>query len=217
MASCDSVLIVDDDPDTLVALSDMLTYRLHDVRVTTRQSGITGLEALRNTRYRVLIADLRMPEMDGLTLLRHVHHVRAYTPVVMMSGATEWGLTKRVVEAGAFAFVHKPFERGPFVQTVRLAIQCSRMRERVECGKRRLARLSEVLRRARSSSQSSQSLDHALRQMGQAVRGGNSSIASLERLITHLTEQFRPDNETLCLLEQQSRARAKRMLETLGE
>jgi len=96
MAFPDSVLIVDDDPDTLVALRDMLRYRLRDVRVTTRESAMAALDALRNTNYRVMIAYLRMPEMDGLTLLRHVHQVRERTPVVMMSGVTEWGLTKRM-------------------------------------------------------------------------------------------------------------------------
>lgn len=217
MAFPDSVLVMDDDPDLLVALSDMLTYRLQDVRVTTRQSAIRGLEALRNTRYRVLITDLRMPEMDGLTLLRHVHHLRAHTPVVMMSGVTELDLTKRVVEAGIFAYFHKPFERGPFIHTVRLAIQCSRMRERVAFGKRRLARLAEVLRRAQSSPSPSQAQDHAVRQIRHAVRGGNNSIARLERLITSLTEHLRPDNETLSSLEQQAQAGTKRVLETLGE
>jgi DNA-binding NtrC family response regulator len=217
MAFPDSVLVVDDDPDLLVALTDMLTYRLQDVRVTTRESAITGLDALRNTNYRVMIADLRMPEMDGLTLLRHVRQVRAYTPVVIMSGITEWGLTKRVVEAGAFAFMQKPFEAGPFAQTVRFAIQCSRMRERVEFGKRRLARLSEVLRRAQSSPAPSQEADHALRQMGKAVRGGNNSILRLERLIINLIQHLRPHTETLSLLEEQARARAKQMFETLGE
>jgi hypothetical protein len=53
--------------------------------------------------------------------------------------------------------------------------------------------------------------------MGQAVRGGNSSIATLERLITPLTDHLRPHNETLSLLEEQPQARAKQMLETLGE
>ena len=217
MAFPDSVLIVDDDPAILVALSDMLAYRLRDVRVTTRESAITGLEALRNTNYRVLIADLRMPEMDGLTLLRKVHQVREHTPVVIMSGVTEWGLTKRVVEAGAFAFIQKPFDRVQLSQTVRLAIQCSQMRQRVMYGKIRLARLSELLRRAQSMPSSSQTVDNALRRMGEAVRCGNSSIARLERLITNLTEHLRPDNETLWLLEEQAHARAKRMLETLGE
>jgi DNA-binding NtrC family response regulator len=134
MAFPDSVLVVDDDPAILIALSDMLTYRLRHVRVTTRQSAITGLQALRSTNYRVLITDLRMPEMDALTLLGHVRQVREHTPVVMMSGVTEWGLTKHVVEAGAFAFIQKPFEGAQFAHTVRLAIQCSQMRERVAFG-----------------------------------------------------------------------------------
>jgi len=69
-----------------------------------------------------------------LTLLGHVRQVREHTPVVMMSGVTEWGLTKRVVEAGAFAFIQKPFEGAQFAHTVRLAIQCSQMRERVAFG-----------------------------------------------------------------------------------
>jgi hypothetical protein len=53
--------------------------------------------------------------------------------------------------------------------------------------------------------------------MGHAVRSGNTSIGTLEQLITNLTKHFRPDNETLWLLEEQGRTRAKRMLETLGE
>jgi DNA-binding NtrC family response regulator len=190
---------------------------LRHARVTTRDSAITGLEALRSTNYRVLITDLRMPEMDGLTLLRHVHQVRAHTPVVVMSGATEWGLTKRVVEAGAFAFIQKPFEGAQFAHTVWLALQCSQMRERVELGKRRLARFSELLRRAQCSPSSSPTADNALRRMGQAVRGGNSSIATLERVIGTLVEHLRPHNKTLAVLEEQARARAKSMVEALGE
>jgi hypothetical protein len=53
--------------------------------------------------------------------------------------------------------------------------------------------------------------------MGQAVRGGNNSIARLERLIAALIDHLRTHNETLSLLEEQAQARAKQMLETLGE
>ena len=131
MASRAYVLIVDDDPATLLALPDMLATRLRDVSVTTCESAITGLEALRDTHYRVVIADLRMPQMDGLTLLRKVRQVREHTPVVIMSGVTEWGLAKRVLEAGAFAFVQKPIERIHLAQAVRVAIQCSELREQM--------------------------------------------------------------------------------------
>ena len=64
MASRGSVLIVDDDPATLVALPDMLTTRLPDVSVATCESASMGLKALRDADYRVVIAELRMPEMD---------------------------------------------------------------------------------------------------------------------------------------------------------
>lgn len=111
MTSRPSVLLVDDDPATLIALPDVLTARLQDVSVTTCESAMTGLEALRDTNYRVVVADLRMPEMDGLTLLRNIRQIREHTPVVIMSGVTEWGLAKRVLAAGAFAFIQKPVER----------------------------------------------------------------------------------------------------------
>jgi DNA-binding NtrC family response regulator len=199
MAFPNSVLIVDDDPAILIALSDMLTYRLRHARVTTRDSAITGLEALRNTNYRVLITDLRMREMDGLTLLRHVHQVRAHTPVVVMSGVTEWGLTKRMVEAGAFAFIQKPFEGAQFAHTVRLALQCSQMRERVEFGKRRLARFSELLRRAQCSPSPSPAVDNALRRMGQAVRGGEQFHCEI-RAIDYYSHRASPPTQRNPLL-----------------
>lgn len=88
MASCALVLIMDDDPATLTALPDLLTARLKDVTVDACMSAMTGLEPLRRTNDRVLVAELRMPQMDGLALLRAVHELREYTPVVIMSDVT---------------------------------------------------------------------------------------------------------------------------------
>ena len=217
MAYPASVLILDNDPVTRLALPEMLTTRLPDVSVRTCHSAITGLDALRDTNYRVVIADLRMPEMDGLTLLRKVRQVREYTPVVVMSGVTEWGLAKRVVEEGAFAFIQKPFERVQLAQTVRLAIQCSELREQVRFGKRRLGRLSELLRRATSSPALSPALQEALKRMEQGERHGKASIARIEAGIARVTEHLCRHNETLSVFEAQARTRTKTMLETLGE
>ena len=86
-----SVLVVDDDPTTLIALPDMLRSRLPDVNSTTCDSALTGLKVLHDANYHVLLADLRMPEMNGLTLLREVRHIRQHMPVLIMSGVTEWG------------------------------------------------------------------------------------------------------------------------------
>ena len=70
-----SVLIVDDDPATLAALPTTLSIHLPDVSVSTCVSGILGLERLRAMDFGVILADLRMPGMDGLTFLHKVHEV----------------------------------------------------------------------------------------------------------------------------------------------
>jgi DNA-binding NtrC family response regulator len=212
-----SVLVVDDDPATLIALPDMLMSRLQDVTVTTCESALTGLEALHDTKYRVLIADLRMPEMDGLTLLRKVRHIRQYMPVLIMSGVTEWGLAKRVIEAGAFAFIQKPVERAQVAQSVRLAIQCSRMLEQVRFGKRRLARLSELLKRAHGLPCLSHHMRDAVTRMEQGQQRGTVAVAHIERVISRVTEALGKQSETLRSLQEDARTQAKIMLQALGE
>ena len=212
-----SVLVVDDDPTTLIALPDMLRSRLPDVNFTTCDSALTGLKVLHDANYHVLLADLRMPEMDGLTLLREVRHIRQHMPVLIMSGVTEWGLAKRVIEAGAFAYIQKPIERGYVAQAVRLALQCSRMQEQVRFGKRRLARLSELLKRAHALPCLSHHMRDAVIRMEQGQQRGSVSITKIERVISRVTEALGKQNETLRSLEDDAHTQAKIMLQTLGE
>src|SRR5215213_10158736 len=103
MASHSTVLLLDDDPVMCHALPDMLMHRLRNVSVTACESAIIALEMLRHTRYHAVITDVAMPQMDGVTLLRHVHELHRHIPVVMVSGRIEPGLARRALQAGAFA------------------------------------------------------------------------------------------------------------------
>jgi DNA-binding NtrC family response regulator len=146
MASGASVLIVDDDPATLVALPDIITTRIPGASVTTYESAIMGLEALRTSDYEAVAAYVRTPEMDGLTLMCKVRQIREYTPVVVMSSITECCLAKRMLEAGAFAVIQMPFDHTELTSAIWLAVQCSKLRERVARGERLLTRLSVLHR-----------------------------------------------------------------------
>ena len=212
-----SVLIVDDDPATLAALPTTLSIHLPDVSVSTCVSGLLGLERLRAMDFGVILADLRMPGMDGLTFLHKVHEVRRHTAVVMMSGVTEWGIAKRALEAGAFAYVQKPINRGLLTQAVRLALHCREMRDRVKFGKRRLDRLSAVLRRAQSLPAPSEVFKVALTRTAEGHRRGTASIVQIERVIASVTHHLRSHNETLRMLEGEAQAEAKCLLDALGE
>src|SRR5262249_42628316 len=77
------ILIVDDDPDLRMALAYVLNDRGHVV-----SEAADGAEALRRFSERVfdlILCDIRLPKIDGLSLLRRVHDVSPTTVVVMMT------------------------------------------------------------------------------------------------------------------------------------
>jgi len=78
-------------------------------RVTAVGNGVSALEKLKGQNYDLVISDLRMPELNGLELLRKVNEEEIAVPVVIISG---YGTVESAVEAmkwGAFDFILKPF------------------------------------------------------------------------------------------------------------
>ncbi len=91
--------------------------------VRTASSGEEGLDVLRSEDFDVVLADLRMPGMDGMDLLRAVKALRPDTEVVIM---TAFGTIERAVEAmreGAYDFVTKPLKRPLVVRSVTRATE----------------------------------------------------------------------------------------------
>ena len=64
-----SVLLVDDNPVVLSALSEDLCWRVPSLHVNTESSSLKALELLRHKPYHALITDLQMPDLDGKALL----------------------------------------------------------------------------------------------------------------------------------------------------
>ncbi len=103
-----NILIVDDEESILVVLSRFLTRPGFAVDAT--RSGITALAWARQKRYDILILDLKMPEMDGLTLLREIKRIEPSVSVIIM---TAFGTVKTAVEAmklGADEYLMKPLQ-----------------------------------------------------------------------------------------------------------
>lgn len=69
-----------------------------------------------------LVADIHMPEMDGLTLQREVVRRRNDLPIVMVSGYGEVDMAVRAMKAGAVDFIEKPFESEALLASIRRAI-----------------------------------------------------------------------------------------------
>jgi response regulator RpfG family c-di-GMP phosphodiesterase len=103
-----TVLLVDDDE----SLRDVLKRNLEKLKhhVTTAENGKAGLERFIKGDFDVVISDIRMPEMDGIELLRQIRLI-SKTPVILITGFSELLETHSAHELGANEFLSKPFER----------------------------------------------------------------------------------------------------------
>ncbi|HTY44980.1 MAG TPA: sigma-54 dependent transcriptional regulator [Patescibacteria group bacterium] len=101
-----NILIVDDEPLVRHSLSELLT--LEGYTVTTAANGKEALEYLKQYTTDLVISDIRMPEMDGVELLRHIKLNYNDTQVILI---TSYGSIENAVEAmkeGAFDYITKP-------------------------------------------------------------------------------------------------------------
>lgn len=139
------VLIVDDDPALLEALTESLQLRMEGVRVDTCDSASAALERLSATDYDAIVADVKMPGVDGLDLLTRVRDVRPDTPTLLITGHGEHDLAVRALRGGAHDYVQKPIDREYFVRSLNHAIERRRLSRRVAQRKQTLEKQTKEL------------------------------------------------------------------------
>lgn len=121
------VLIVDDDVALLQALPQTIQLRMGAVAVDTADSAATALERIAAQDYDAIVADIKMPGMDGLDLLAEIRTRQPETPTLMITGHGEHALAVRALRGGAYDFLQKPIDREYFVDSLRRAIQTARL------------------------------------------------------------------------------------------
>ena len=85
MRGMKTVLVVDDEPSVLFALSEALSDRRRGVRVVTAANGIEAVAVLEAEPVDLVLTDLRMPDMDGFELLTFLRRNHAALPVILMT------------------------------------------------------------------------------------------------------------------------------------
>jgi DNA-binding NtrC family response regulator len=101
------ILLVDDDPNILSALSSSLEDSSH--HVTTALGGQKALDALHQKFFDLVITDLNMPGVDGITVLRMAKEIDSNTKVILMTGSMIPHSTQRLISREANGFLPKPF------------------------------------------------------------------------------------------------------------
>ena len=106
----DTILIVDDETDLVRGLARTIAMEEMDCRVLTAENGLKALDILSREAIDVVLADILMPQMDGLTLLERI---KAHDPAVTVVIMTAYGTIEKAVEAikkGAYDLIQKPID-----------------------------------------------------------------------------------------------------------
>ena len=124
-----NILVVDDEPQITRVLKTTLSS--HGYGTRTARDGDEALQIFRDWAPDLIITDLRMPNMDGLELCRHVRQ-KSQVPIIVLSVKGEEKIKVEALDAGADDYVTKPFNVNELLARVRAALRRSMARQEPE-------------------------------------------------------------------------------------
>jgi DNA-binding NtrC family response regulator len=120
------LLVIDDEAIARRQLQQI--FRRMAYTVEARDSGAAGLLALDQEPFDVILTDLRMPDITGMDVLRHVRERLPDAAVIMITGHATVDSAIDAMKAGAFHYIAKPFRIDEVREIVRQAVEFSRLR-----------------------------------------------------------------------------------------
>ncbi|MGI9543002.1 MAG: sigma-54-dependent transcriptional regulator [Cyclobacteriaceae bacterium] len=114
------VLIIDDDPAFCLMLKTFLTKNGFDAErvLSARES----LKALKEGAFDIVLTDFRLPEKDGIELLKEIKQINPYIPVILMTGYGDIKTAVKAMKLGAYEYVTKPINPDEILITIRGAL-----------------------------------------------------------------------------------------------
>lgn len=114
------VLVVDDEKNYRLILSRLLSGAGY--RVLTAEGSLDAMALLREHHIGVVLSDMRMPQLDGLELCRHVNRNIRPIPFILFSAFASPQNRQQIVAAGAWGFLDKPFDNNDVLTMVAQAL-----------------------------------------------------------------------------------------------
>lgn len=111
------VLVVDDEDAIRVSLQRLL--ELEHFQVTTADGGVAALEAIREKVPDVVLLDMKMPDMDGPTVLQEIRKAWGSLPVIILTGYPDSELVRSALQFSPITLLAKPATPEQVVTTVR--------------------------------------------------------------------------------------------------
>lgn len=141
------VLLVDDNQLALESIEKTIPWQENDLElVGCAYTGVQACQMIRELSPDIIISDIQMPEMDGLTMLETMKEELTNSRVIFITAYDKIEYAAKAIRLSAFDFLMKPLKNEDLLQSLRRAIQSM---DREQSKMERLAKDQTVLRRAR--------------------------------------------------------------------
>jgi len=131
MSASANVLVIDDEAVMRDSCRQILSP--YDCNVKTAENGISGLKAIQEEPFDIVILDLKMPGMDGMKVLKKIKEDNPQTIVIVITGHATVESAVEAMKLGAYDFIPKPFTPDEFRAIVKRSLEKKESMTEIEC------------------------------------------------------------------------------------
>jgi len=110
------ILVVDDEDIVRTSCSRTLSPEGYEIRLA--QNGVEGLKMASEERFDLVLTDLKMPDMDGIEVLRIIKEKWPETAVIIVTGYQTVDTAVKAIKLGAYDYIEKPFTPDALISAV---------------------------------------------------------------------------------------------------
>ena len=151
------ILVIDDEKPIRNTLQEILEYEDHKVEIAS--DGFEGLEKAKESKYDIILCDIKMPNMDGIEVLEKLEDVSPDVPVIMISGHGSVETAVEALKKGAYDFIEKPLELNRLLVTIRNALEKKDLVVETKKLKRRVSKTYDMVGESESIAKIKEMID----------------------------------------------------------
>jgi DNA-binding NtrC family response regulator len=130
MSTAERILIVEDEKLIRMTLRELL--EAEGFRVAEAATGTAGLEYLRTEEVDLVLLDYKLPDIDGIEVLRQIRPLSPETAIVLVTAHSSIGSAVEAIKLGAYDYLDKPINQDHLLATIAKALETTRLRREVK-------------------------------------------------------------------------------------